>query len=90
MTHHEIEKYTKGARVLHWIHTSAFVILFLTGLVLFIPALGPLAQDSITRIIHRVCAAIFVVIPIIYMLINYAKITIQRKINIGFIFNKPI
>ena len=59
MTHHEVEKYSKATRILHWVHSGAFVLLFLTGLVLFIPALGGLAQDSWTRIIHRIASVIF-------------------------------
>jgi len=70
MTHHEVEKYRKSTRVLHWIHTGAFVLLFLTGLVLFVPQLGILAQDSWTRIIHRIAAVLFVVIPLIYLIIK--------------------
>ena len=70
MTHHEVEKYRKSIRVLHWIHSGAFVLLFLTGLVLFTPGLGFLAEDSWTRLIHRIGAAIFVIIPIIYLIIN--------------------
>ena len=70
MTHHEVEKYRKSTRVLHWIHTGAFVLLFLTGLVLFVPQLGILAQDSWTRIIHRIAAVLFTVIPLIYLIIK--------------------
>ena len=71
MTHHEVEKYRKPVRLLHWIHAGAFVLLFLTGLVLFIPQLGILAQDSWTRIIHRIGAVIFVVAPLIYLPLNW-------------------
>jgi formate dehydrogenase subunit gamma len=67
----EVEKYRKPTRVLHWIHVSAFVILFLTGLVLFIPALGIIAQDSVTRVIHRIAAVIFVIIPLWSLLTNW-------------------
>src|SRR4030065_1220775 len=67
MTHQEVEKYKKSIRVLHWIHSGAFVVLFLTGLVLFIPQLGFLAQDSWTRLIHRIAAAIFIIAPLIYI-----------------------
>lgn len=70
MTHHEVEKYRKPIRILHWIHSGAFVLLFLTGLVLFIPGLSFLAEDSWTRLIHRIGAAIFIIIPIIYLIIN--------------------
>ena len=71
MTHHEVEKYRKPVRILHWIHASAFVLLFLTGLVLFIPQLGILAQDSWTRLIHRIGAFIFVAAPLIYLPLNW-------------------
>ena len=67
----EVERYRKPTRILHWIHSGAFVLLFLTGLVLFIPPLGILAQDSITRIIHRIAAVVFVVAPLIYIPMNW-------------------
>lgn len=71
-----VERYRKPTRILHWIHTSAFIILFLTGLVLFIPALGGLAQDSWTRLLHRIAALVFAVAPIIYASMNW-KTTLE-------------
>ena len=68
---HEVERYRKPTRVLHWIHSGSFVILFLTGLILFIPQLAFLAEDSWTRLIHRIAAVIFVVIPLWYLLTNW-------------------
>ena len=73
MTHHEVEKYRKPVRVLHWVHAGAFVLLFLTGLILFIPQLGFLAQDSWTRLIHRIVAVVFVVAPIIYLAMDWNR-----------------
>jgi len=67
----EIERYRKPTRILHWVHAGAFVVLFLTGLVLFIPPLGFLAQDSWTRVLHRIAALIFVVAPLIYIPLNW-------------------
>jgi formate dehydrogenase subunit gamma len=67
----EVEKYRKPTRILHWIHAGAFVLLFLTGLVLFIPQLGIIAQDSWTRVIHRIAAVIFVIAPLIYITMNW-------------------
>ena len=67
----EIEKYRKPTRILHWIHAGAFVALFVTGLILFIPPLGALAQDGWTRLIHRIAAVIFVVAPVIYIPMNW-------------------
>lgn len=70
----QVEKYRKPIRILHWIHSGAFVLLFLTGLILFIPGLSALAEDSWTRVIHRIGAVIFIVIPIIYLIINPAAV----------------
>ena len=67
----EVERYRKPTRILHWIHGGAFVFLFLTGLILFIPQLGILAQDSWTRVIHRIAAVLFVVAPLIYIPLNW-------------------
>lgn len=64
----KVEKYSKATRVLHHIHTAAFVILFLTGLILFTPGLGFLAQGGWTRIIHRVAAVVFIMAPLIYLI----------------------
>lgn len=66
----EVERYRKPTRILHWVHSGAFVVLFLTGLILFIPGLSILAQDSITRIIHRVAVVLFVAAPLIYIPMN--------------------
>jgi formate dehydrogenase subunit gamma len=67
----EVERYRKPTRVLHWVHLCAFVVLFLTGLVLFIPPLAVLAEDSWTRVIHRVAAVVFIIAPLIYMSMNW-------------------
>lgn len=67
----EVERYRKPTRILHWIHGGAFIVLFLTGLVLFLPPLGFLAQDSWTRVLHRVAAVIFIVAPLIYIPLNW-------------------
>jgi len=66
----QVEKYKKPVRILHWIHLVAFVLLFLTGLVLFIPGLGFLAEDSWTRVIHRIGAAVFIIAPLIYLIVK--------------------
>ena len=67
----EVERYRTPTRILHWIHAGAFTLLFFTGLILFIPQLGFLAQDSWTRVIHRIAAAVFVIAPLIYIPLNW-------------------
>ena len=65
-----VQKYTKVARIFHWVHTGAFIILVLTGIFLFIPAAGFIAQDSWTRVIHRVAAVLFIVAPLMEIFAN--------------------
>jgi formate dehydrogenase subunit gamma len=65
-----VEKYRKSTRFLHWTITGAFVILFLTGLILFIPQLGFLANHW-TRLVHRIAAAIFIAAPLVYLAFNW-------------------
>ena len=67
----EVERYRKPTRILHWIHAGAFVFLFLTGLILFIPQLGFLAEDGWTRLIHRIAAVVFIIAPLIYIPLNW-------------------
>jgi len=69
----EIEKYARATRVLHHVHTAAFIILFLTGLILFLPQLSFLAAGSWTRIIHRIAAVFFIVAPLLYLLVRPDK-----------------
>lgn len=66
----EVERYRKPTRILHWVIAVAFTVLFLTGLVLFVPALSFLAQGSWTRLVHRVAAIIFILAPAIYIPLN--------------------
>ncbi len=70
MTNNKVEKYRKPISILHWVHAFSFVILFLTGLVFFIPALGFLAEDGWTRLIHRIMSVIFVAAPVIYTILD--------------------
>jgi len=72
----EVEKYSRATRILHHVHTGATIVLFLTGLVLFIPQLGFLAQDSWTRVLHRVASLIFIIAPIIYLFLK-PRVAIQ-------------
>lgn len=65
-----IERYNKQTRILHWVHTTSFIMLFLTGLILYTPLFASLAQDGWTRYIHRIFAVVFVITPLIYAIVN--------------------
>jgi len=68
MAHHEVERFSKGARLFHWVVTIAAIVLAITGLFLYVPAFGSLAEDSYSRIIHRVVAVILVAAPLLFFL----------------------
>ncbi len=67
----EVERYRRPTRVLHWTIAVSFTVLFITGLILFIPPLAFLAQDSWTRISHRLAAVVFTAAPLIYAFTNW-------------------
>jgi formate dehydrogenase subunit gamma len=65
-----IERFRKRTIWFHWIHTLAFLILIITGAILFIPGFGGAAAGGATRIIHRICIIIFVGVPVLYAVFN--------------------
>ena len=81
-----VQKYTKPARVFHWVHSGAFLLLVITGIFLFVPAAGFLAQDSWSRVIHRVAAVIFVLAPLIQIIAN--RKTAWASVKRAFTWNK--
>lgn len=67
----EVERYRKPTRILHWVHTVSFIILGITGFILFIPGLSAaVAHGSDTRFLHRIFAFLFVIGPLVYVLTN--------------------
>ena len=81
-----VQKYTKPARVFHWVHTGAFLILVITGLLLYVPAFAFLAQDSWSRLAHRIAAVAFVFAPLIEILVN--KQSAKTAIKKAFTWNQ--
>ncbi len=67
----QIVRYRTPTRILHWVHAASFLVLFITGLIIFIPGLAQaLTYDSWTRIIHRAAAVLFIVAPLVYIPLN--------------------
>jgi len=66
----EIERYSKRARVQHWIVVVCSLLLAITGLFLFVHLFGSAAEGGASRIIHRVAAVVFVAVPVIYFMLN--------------------
>ena len=65
-----VERFKKRTIWFHWIHTAAFLVLIVTGAILFIPGAGGVAAGGLTRIIHRVAAVLFIGMPIAYFPFN--------------------
>ena len=68
-----IQRQSSFARGLHWIHTIACMSLFVTGIMLFVPAVassvGVGAMQG-ARTIHRVMAVIFIAAPLLGIVVN--------------------
>ena len=65
-----IERFKKRTIWLHWIHTLCFLVLIVTGAILFFPGLGDAAAGGLTRLIHRIAVVFFVAIPVLYAVFN--------------------
>jgi len=70
-----IKRQSGTARFIHWVHTISCLLLFYTGLALYIPALNGIAvifgglQNS--RLVHHYSGFIFVGVPIVMALGNW-------------------
>ena len=60
----------RDRRILHWAVAVAFVALFVTGLIVFVPAFSGLAAGGWTRVVHRAGAVILVAAPVICAVAN--------------------
>ncbi|MDZ4655419.1 MAG: cytochrome b/b6 domain-containing protein [Coriobacteriia bacterium] len=68
-----IQRQSAFARGLHWIHTIACLSLFVTGLMLFIPAVAAAVGFGAmqgARTVHRVMAVIFIGAPLLGIVVN--------------------
>jgi formate dehydrogenase subunit gamma len=77
-----IPKYTSLERVLPWVHCACFIPLAFTGYILFGPFLQPLAQGEAgewVRLVHRVTAVIFGLVPIVYTIIQPRRMALNVK-----------
>jgi len=62
----DIRDLRSNRRIAHWVVAAAFLVMFATGLVFFVPALSGLAAGGWTRLIHRGAAVVLVGTPVIY------------------------
>ncbi|MFC1926141.1 formate dehydrogenase subunit gamma [Chloroflexota bacterium] len=65
-----VERFKKRTIYFHWVHTAAFLVLLITGAILFFPGLGGLTSGGATRLIHRIAVVVFVAAPLAYFAFN--------------------
>ena len=65
-----VERFKKRTIWFHWMHTIAFLVLVVTGAILFFPGIGEVAAGGMTRFIHRIAVVIYIAAPIIYFFLN--------------------
>lgn len=83
-----IPKYTVMERVGHWVHTATFIPLVVTGLILYVPLLQWLAQGQagyFVRLVHRVTAILFGLLPILYFIVEPRRFVMSIR---EFVFDK--
>lgn len=68
----EILVFSTGQRFVHWLHTFAFILLMLTGAMLYIPwfsqTVASGASGHVVRFAHRIGAICFMLVPILYVI----------------------
>ncbi len=77
-----IPRYTFVERLLHWVHTLSFIPLVMTGLVLYIDALAPLARGEAglwMRLVHRLAAILFIAEPVVYGILQPRRLWMSLK-----------
>jgi len=67
----ELLVFNTTERFVHWLHTAAFALLMITGAILYIPlfghSLGRDASGYMVRLIHRIGAVAFMLVPVLYI-----------------------
>lgn len=66
----EVERFKRSTRILHWTVAVSAIVLAVTGMCFFVNAWGFVAEDSYTRVIHRVAAVVLMVAPVLYFAIH--------------------
>jgi formate dehydrogenase subunit gamma len=61
-----VQRYLRAQRLIHWIGVASFLTLLATGIALLFPPLTFLAAGGLSRLVHRIAAIPFVVLPVAY------------------------
>ena len=67
---HKILRFRAGPRMMHAMLASSFLILLVTGYILFWPLMSQYAAGGFSRWLHRVGAVIYMAIPFVYLIVD--------------------
>ena len=65
-----VRRYLPTQRLIHWIGVPTFLVLLFSGIALLVPQFAYLAAGGTTRLIHRIAVLPFVLLPILYTVLN--------------------
>ena len=80
-----IRRYLPAQRLIHWIGAGSFLTLLFSGIVLLFPPLSFLAGGGLSRLIHRIAAIPFALLPMAYALLlpRQAKELLSESLTYG-------
>ncbi|MGD2105856.1 MAG: hypothetical protein PVJ55_12170, partial [Anaerolineae bacterium] len=67
----ELLMFNATQRLVHWLHTGAFALLMLTGIMIYVPWFSRTMASGeggyVIRLLHRVGAVAFMLVTVIYI-----------------------
>jgi formate dehydrogenase subunit gamma len=79
----EILMFSTEQRFVHWLHTASFAVLMLTGIMIYVPWFGnSIARGDgghAIRLIHRVGAIGFMLVPVLYVIFDHKGLFAAMK-----------
>ena len=79
----EILIFSGGQRFVHWLHTAAFLVLTITGAMIYLPWFGEsVAQGAgghVVRLVHRVGVVAFMLVPVLYVIFDPEELLADIK-----------
>jgi formate dehydrogenase subunit gamma len=82
-----IPKYTFLERLGHWVHAVTYIPLAITGFIIFAPWFANLVQGGAGqtfRLVHRICAILLGLMPIIYAVVEPKRLVMHLRENFRF------
>jgi len=68
--HRKVLRYDVRPRIVHWLLAFSFLLLLITGMVIFLPFLSHYASGGNSRLLHRIGAILFMAVPIVYIILD--------------------